>query len=169
MKDQVVLRVVAKIMIPFILVFGLYVITHGEIGPGGGFQGGVILAAAFILYGMVFGKAALEEAVPSHIVLNVAAFGALLYAGVGVYTLLAGGNFLDYSYITPTTPQIGEIWGITLVEYGVGLTVCSSMIIVYNMISELLPSECARIDDEVQVEKGRTDALKHEQDNTGGM
>lgn len=141
MKDQVVLRVVTKIMIPFILVFGLYVITHGEIGPGGGFQGGVILASAFILYGMVFGKRELEKAIPSRVVQWLASLGLLIYAGVGVSNLLKGGNFLDYSYITPTNPQLSEIWGITLVEYGVGLTVCTSMIIIYNMITERIGDE----------------------------
>ena len=59
MKDQVVLRIITKLLVPYMLVFGVYVIAHGELGPGGGFQGGVILAAGFILYGLVWGK---EEA-----------------------------------------------------------------------------------------------------------
>ena len=141
MKDQVVLRVVAKIMIPFIIIFGLYVITHGDFGPGGGFQGGVILASAFILYGMVFGREELASAVPPKIVEYAAACGVLIYAGVGVWNLLAGGNFLDYSYITPHDPRLGEAWGIILVEYGVGLTVTTVMIIIYNMIAERIGDE----------------------------
>lgn len=141
MIDQVVLRVVAKIMIPFIIIFGLYVITHGDFGPGGGFQGGVILASAFILYGLVYGKQRLAEAIPPRVVEVVAACGVLLYAGVGLYGLLAGGNFLDYSYIKPHDPRAGEAWGIILVEYGVGLTVTAVMLIIYNMISERIGDE----------------------------
>ncbi len=144
MEDQVVLRVFSKIMIPFIIIFGFYVITHGELGPGGGFQGGVILASAFILYGLVFGKDQLAEAAPPRVVEGLAAFGVLLYSGVGAWCLLAGGNFLDYSYIIPPAegaviPHLdggAEIWGMILVEYGVGITVCTVMITVYNMITE---------------------------------
>ncbi|NRA37530.1 MAG: Na(+)/H(+) antiporter subunit B [Planctomycetes bacterium] len=141
MKDQLVLRIVAKIMIPFIIVFGLYVITHGEIGPGGGFQGGVVIASAFILFGMIFGKEELEKAFPNTVVLNFAAVGVLIYAGVGVWNLFCGGNFLDYSYIVSSDPQMGEAWGMTLVEYGVGLTVCTIMIVIYNMITERIGDE----------------------------
>ncbi len=60
MKDQIILRIMTTVMMPFILVFGFYVITHGELGPGGGFQGGVVIAAAFILYGLVYGTKELQ-------------------------------------------------------------------------------------------------------------
>ena len=141
MKDQVVLRVVAKIMIPFIIIFGLYVITHGDFGPGGGFQGGVILASAFIVYGLVFGRQELAEAIPTRIVEAAAAVGVLLYVSVGLWGILGGGNFLDYSYITPHEPMTGEAWGIILVESAVGITVSTVMIIIYNMISERIGDE----------------------------
>ena len=115
MDDQIVIRVVAKMMIPFIIIFGLYVITHGDFGPCGGFQGGVIWASAFILYGLVFGRDKLLEAVPLKAVELLAAVGVLIYSGVGLWNLLSGGNFLDYSYIAPNDPMYGEAWGIILI------------------------------------------------------
>ena len=130
--NQVVVRVVAKTLIPFIILFGLYVITHGEIGPGGGFQGGVIIAAAFILYGLVFGRDELECLLPHRLLDILTAFGVLLYAGVGFASMLAGGHFLDYRAIFPTWPALG----LSLVEYGVGITVCTVMITIYNKITE---------------------------------
>ena len=136
MKDQVVLRVITKMLVPYMLVFGCYVITHGEIGPGGGFQGGVILAAGFILYGVVFGKEALHRVVPRRLVDGLAAFGVLLFAGVGVWTMLLGGRFLDYSVLPAKDYGYAEALGMTLVEYGVGITVCTVMITVYDMVSE---------------------------------
>ena len=54
MKDYIVLRVITKLLIPFILLFGIYVQMHGDYGPGGGFQAGVIFASSFILYAIVF-------------------------------------------------------------------------------------------------------------------
>ena len=61
MRYDLILRVVAKLLIPFILLFALYVQFHGDFGPGGGFQAGVILAAAVIFYGLIFGLARSEE------------------------------------------------------------------------------------------------------------
>ncbi len=136
MNEQVVLRVLAKLMIPAILVFGFYVITHGELGPGGGFQGGVVVASAFILYALVFGRPALTRALPERLVLALAAGGVLLYAGVGLVGLLRGGAFLDYSLLDAAHPAHGEVWGMTLVEYGVGITVSMVMVLVYLMITE---------------------------------
>jgi multicomponent Na+:H+ antiporter subunit B len=136
MSEQTLIRVVAKMAIPFILVFGIYVILHGELGPGGGFQGGVILAAAFILYGMVFGADELCKRIPPPVIDACMALGALIYASVGLASLLAGGTFLDYGMLEPHHAANGEALGMSLVEYGVGLTVCSVMVTIYLMISE---------------------------------
>ncbi|HIG29336.1 MAG TPA: Na(+)/H(+) antiporter subunit B [Verrucomicrobiales bacterium] len=142
MKDQVVLRVVCKITIPFILLFGLYVITHGELGPGGGFQGGVIVAASFILYCLIFGKKQGSRVLPERVTECLAGFGVLLYAGTGITTMFLQGRFLDYEVlwrrgiIPETGGGLGEVIGVTLVEYGVGITVASVMIIIFNMITE---------------------------------
>lgn len=136
MNDQVILRVVAKIAIPLILVFGVYVITHGELGPGGGFQGGVILGAGFILYGLIFGVATLEKKIPPIVTDSAMALGALLYAGTGLANMLAGGRFLDYSMLNLSRVGDAEALGMTLVEYGVGITVASVMITIYTQIAE---------------------------------
>jgi multicomponent Na+:H+ antiporter subunit B len=136
MKDQVVLRIITKLLVPFMLVFGMYVIAHGELGPGGGFQGGVILAAGFILYGLVWGKEDLHRFLPRSLTDLLAAGGVLLYAGVGVATMLMGGRFLDYAVFNPSHPGDGEALGMLLVEYGVGITVCTVMVTIYDMISE---------------------------------
>ena len=96
MRHDLILRVVAKLLIPFVLLFGLYVQFHGDFGPGGGFQAGVILAAAVIFYALIFGLADARKVVPEPLVESMMAIGVLLYAGVGVAGLLLGGNYLDY-------------------------------------------------------------------------
>ena len=140
LKQQVLLRSITKMLIPFILVFGIYVITHGEGGPGGGFQGGVILAAAFILYGLVFGTKDLKERIPTPIIDACMALGALLYASTGLLNLIVGGNFLDYGALVVLFPSSSrgdmEVWGMTAVEYGVGITVCSVIVTIYLQVSE---------------------------------
>lgn len=136
MKDQVILRVVTKITTPFILLFGFYVIAHGELSPGGGFQGGVLLASAFILYGLVFGLSELESILPRRVTDSMAFLGVALYAGVGLVGILGGYRYLDYTPLRMTGAESAESWGMTLVEYGVGLTVAAVMITVFREVSQ---------------------------------
>jgi multicomponent Na+:H+ antiporter subunit B len=135
-NDQIILRVVTKLLIPFILLFGFYVIMHGEISPGGGFQGGVILAAAFILYALVFGVRQSRRVLWRRVSDALASIGVLLYAGVGVATILLGGLFLDYSLLNPSDAPAGQALGITLVELGVGITVAAVMITIFNELTD---------------------------------
>ena len=67
MKRHTVLRVIAKLLIPYLLLFALYVQFHGDYGPGGGFQAGVIASAAFILYALIFGLASARRVARSPI------------------------------------------------------------------------------------------------------
>ena len=136
LRGQVILRVMTKLFIPFILAFGFYVITHGELGPGGGFQGGVILATAFILYALVFGRPALYRILPPRLIDVLAAVGVLIYSGVGLLCLLLGGKFLDYAMLDKARPGDGEALGMTLVEYGVGITVSMVMVLIFNQLAE---------------------------------
>jgi multicomponent Na+:H+ antiporter subunit B len=129
-KRQSILRVVSKLLIPYILLFAFYVQFHGDYGPGGGFQAGVIFAAAFILYGLVFGLEPLAQAAPPAVIEKLAALGLLTYAGVGIATMLKGGNFLDYSALEHHKVH-GQHHGIMIIEAGVGITVAAVMIAIF--------------------------------------
>lgn len=130
MKNKPVLRIVSKLLIPLIILFAFYVQFHGDYGPGGGFQAGVIFSAAIILYALVFGLDMAEQIIPVSILRMFAAFGVVLYAGVGIVALFMGGNYLEYSVLAST--QIGgQHLGILLVELGVGITVASIMLIIF--------------------------------------
>lgn len=124
-------RVVGRLLIPFILLFGLYLQFHGEYGPGGGFQAGAIVAAAIILYALLEGEAQILRVLPQRLLTGLIAGGALLYGGVGVAAMLFGGNFLDYSVLA-ADPIAGQHIGILLIEVGVGVTVTGVLISVFH-------------------------------------
>ena len=130
MRQNVILRVVSKLLIPFIMVFALYVQWHGDFGPGGGFQAGVIFAAGYILYTLIFDVDTARLVVPAVATRLCLGLGVLLYAGVGVVSLLMGGDFLDYSVLADD-PVKGQHLGILLIEFGVGLTVAAAMIAIF--------------------------------------
>ena len=100
MNSFPIIRIVTKILIPYILLFAMYVQFHGDFGPGGGFQAGVIFASALILYGLVYGLPALHRVAPPRVVEKLIALGLLLYAGTGIACMVMGGNFLDYDVLT---------------------------------------------------------------------
>ena len=130
MHNYLVLRVITKLLLPFILMFALYVQFHGDFGPGGGFQAGVIFSAGFILYALIYGTEKAEMVLPRGILRFGIACGVLLYAGVGVFGLILGGNFLNYSVLRQN-PVAGQHLGITLIEFGVGMTVASVMVTIF--------------------------------------
>jgi len=135
MRNDLVLRVVAKLLIPFILLFGLYVQFHGDFGPGGGFQAGVILAAGVIFYALINGLADARKLVPEPLVESMMAVGVLIYGGVGVAGLLLGGNYLDYFVLDSNSVQ-GQHRGIFWVEVGVATTVSGVMLKIFYMFAD---------------------------------
>lgn len=134
MKDYLVLRVIAKVMIAFMIMFALYVQFHGDFGPGGGFQAGVIAAAAIVFYAIIYGLPAARAVVPSWLVEIMVASGVLLFAGVGVAGLVLGGNYLDY-FVLDSDPVAGQHRGIFWVELGVLITVAGVMLKIFYMFA----------------------------------
>jgi multicomponent Na+:H+ antiporter subunit B len=131
LSHHLVPQVVGRLLIPFIVLFGLYVQFHGEYGPGGGFQAGAIVATGLILHALLEGESAALRAVPRRVLLGMVAGGALLYALVGVFGIVLGGNFLDYSVLSDD-PVKGQQIGILVIEAGVGITVCGALLSIFH-------------------------------------
>ena len=134
MRLDAILRVAAKMVLPFIFVFGLYVLFHGDFGPGGGFQAGIIIAAAVFLHAIIFGLGQTMRIVPPIIVEIMVPLGVLVFAGVGVAAMMTGANYLDYSYLAHDRIH-GQEWGVFLVEVGVLITVSGTMIVIFYAVA----------------------------------
>ncbi|MAB12161.1 Na(+)/H(+) antiporter subunit B [Hyphomonas sp.] len=130
---HVILRVIAKMLIPVITMFAFYVQFHGDFGPGGGFQAGVIIAVAIILYALVFGVPAAMRAVPPGFTRSLAAIGVMIYAGVGFWAMLQGGNYLEYQALfhEPAGEHHGQHIGILFIELGVLCGVSGAMLTIF--------------------------------------
>ncbi len=145
MRDKVVVRVLSKAFVPFVLLYALYVQFHGDFGPGGGFQAGVIMAAGLILHGLIYGLRDAQRVVPPRAIEIGLALGVLLYGGVGVWSISVGGNFLEYAALDPAHPAHGQHLGLLLIEGGVGITVACAMTGIYYYVAGrgLRPEESA--------------------------
>ena len=135
---HVILKVISKFLVPFIALFAFYVQFHGDFGPGGGFQAGVILAAAVILYALIFGLDAAKKAFPPSWVRVGMSLGVLLYGGTGVLTWILGGDFLSYGVLAHD-PTHGQHYGIIAVELGVLCSVTTVMIAIFYAFGSRQP------------------------------
>ena len=131
MKDNVIIQIITRLLFPFIQLFGFYVIMHGESGPGGGFQGGVILGASVILYVIVFGMDEGRKLISERTndILNCT--GALIYGGVGLLCIIAGGKYLEYNILPLGSAHFASHMGMLGIEIGVGVTVSAVMITLF--------------------------------------
>jgi multicomponent Na+:H+ antiporter subunit B len=130
MRLDTILRVATKFILPLMFLFALYVQFHGDYGPGGGFQAGVVAAAGIIVYGLVYGLPAAMRVLPPSWVETLVPLGALIYLSVGILGMLTGGNFLYYSALAQDQVH-GQEWGVFLVEVGVFVTVSSTMLAIF--------------------------------------
>ena len=130
MRKNPILRETSHLLIPAILLFALYVQFHGDYGPGGGFQAGVIFASGIILYALLHGIKKAEKVISLTLAKTLAAIGLLLYAGTGVLGIFLGGNYLDYNVLAHE-PTHGQHWGIFFIELGVGITVATVLISIF--------------------------------------
>jgi multicomponent Na+:H+ antiporter subunit B len=127
---SLIIEVGVRVMIPFIQLFGLYVIAHGHYSPGGGFQGGVVLGASFILMAIAFDLKTSLRFFSLRANAIMASSGVFIYTGTGVLCALVGGMFLDYSAldaILTLGPVEWRSMGVFVVELGVGLAVTAIM------------------------------------------
>ncbi len=131
MKEHIIIRVISRILIPFIQLYALYVIAHGELGPGGGFQGGVILSSSIILYVIAFGMGEVRKKISQKISDILSSTGVLIYGGIGLLCILAGGAYLEYDMLPLGTPKLASHLGIYGIEIGIGITVSAVLITIF--------------------------------------
>lgn len=132
--QDIIICSAARLIVPMMQLFALYVLAHGHHSPGGGFQGGVIFGASFILLAIVYDLQMVLTRIKEKSMMLISGLGVLLYAGIGVICMFLGGNFLDYSLLTGIL-QVSELearsHGILGVEVGVALTVTCIMLSLY--------------------------------------
>lgn len=135
---DLIIKTTSRLLIPFIQLFALYVIAHGHHSPGGGFQGGVILGASFILLAIAYDMRTALGRMREKVHALLCALGVLIYAGTGAVCLLLGFNFLDYSALASilgVDPVTARSHGILIVEIGVGVAVMATMIWIYSNVA----------------------------------
>ena len=131
-------RTVCRLMIPFVQLYGLYVIAHGHHSPGGGFQGGVILGASLILLALSRDLRYSSHRLGEQTNGLMSSLGVLIYAGVGALTMIFGFNFLDYGGLAGllrVSAVEARSLGILFVEIGVALAVMATMVLIYKNVA----------------------------------
>ena len=137
--QSIIVQTICSLLIPFIQLFALYVIFHGHYGPGGGFQGGVLLAVSVILQRLYLGKEVSYQKFPPKLALTLGAIGMLIFGLAGIIPMATGGAFLDYESLPLLWVHGAELrhLGILIVEIGIGLTVFGTLVLIFdNLVGE---------------------------------
>ncbi len=137
---DLIIKHTCRLIIPFIQLFALYVVAHGHHSPGGGFQGGVMLGASFILFAISQDLRLSLRRLREKTAAILGSVGVLIYAGTGFICLLLGSNFLDYSALAVllgTDEIMARSHGILFIETGVAIAVMAVMVwLYYNLSSQ---------------------------------
>ncbi len=132
--DSPIVLLGCRLLSPYIMLFGFYVVIHGHYSPGGGFQGGALLGASFLLMRVAGGDEIGRLQLKEHLAKPLAILGVAIYFGTGLLSILLGGNFLDYSFLP--IPGMDTEWlrytGILIIEVGIGLAVMATFIMIYD-------------------------------------
>jgi multicomponent Na+:H+ antiporter subunit B len=136
--DSVIVRTLVRVLVPPIQLFALYVVFHGHGSPGGGFQGGVILAAAYILIALALGRDELDRRVREGVVLLLSAGGVLIFALTGALGVLLGGALLDYQVLPfpGARGSAARALGILVIEIGVAIGVGGALILIFCRLAK---------------------------------
>jgi multicomponent Na+:H+ antiporter subunit B len=140
-SDNPIVTLISRVVSPFIMVFALYVVFHGHYSPGGGFQGGTMLAAAVLLVRLAAGKEISQLQFKKSWGNRLGSVGVLVYFGTGLLAMLWGGNYLNYEKLPLGIFGIHNAdmlrsWGILLVEAGVALAVMGILVAIYDDLLE---------------------------------
>ena len=141
--DSFVVRTTCKLMVPFLQVFGLYVLFHGHESPGGGFQGGAIIGASIILTRFTQTRRLNRSFLPGHRAVQLGAIGVLIYFAVGIVPMAFGGSFLDYGRLPLPWLPTAEVRaiGILGVEIGVAAAVAGVMVSIFDDLAPPVDEE----------------------------
>lgn len=141
-EDNPIINLVSSIVAPFIMLFALYVIFHGHYSPGGGFQGGTLMAAGILLIRLVFGKETGQLQFSGKLGTPLGSLGVLIYFGTGLAAMGLGGEFLNYHFLPFShSPSSQRSLGILLVEVGVGLAVAAILVSIFDDLLEGNPDD----------------------------
>lgn len=137
-EESVIMDVVVRVMTPLIQIFAFYVIFHGHYSPGGGFQGGALLAGSILLQRVVLGRERSAHSFSPRLAIPFGVAGIAIFAGTGVWALLSGGNLLQYDHLPfPSSAVYLRNTGILLVEIGIAFAVMGSLVSIYDDLSGL--------------------------------
>ena len=128
MNNNPIIATIFKLVIPYIVIYALYIQIAGENSPGGGFQAGAIFASGLI--GLDILKYLTIRSHIMHNLLRISVIGVMIYILTGLYSIIFGANFLDYDVLWHTKPY-GKQIGIFIVEIAIGLAVASILSLIY--------------------------------------
>ncbi|NLB77617.1 MAG: sodium:proton antiporter [Clostridiaceae bacterium] len=138
MKDFILKRM-ASIILPFICIYGFYVIFHGHVSPGGSFAGGIIVGLSFIAFSTIYGIEKGRKKLPEKVLIWTESYGTLWYGIMGMVGIIKGVPFLSNKLAGVNLGEPGALNSgglIFFIGFGVGIRVASTMVTLFFTMME---------------------------------
>lgn len=135
MAGSRILSIAARLLMPLLLMFSVFLLFRGHNAPGGGFVGGLVAASAFSLYAIANGVSAARAALRTEPRI-LAAVGLLVSLASGLPGLLAGGPFMSGVWLESPLPVVGKFGTPVLFDVGVYLVVVGIVTTMVFTLSE---------------------------------
>lgn len=137
--DDLIVKTITRLIVPFIQIYGIFIILHGHISPGGGFSGGAVLGSSIILFTLSFGLKKASKKLSHRVSAILESSGILWYILVGLLGIFLGGSFLSNREAGFFMGEAGRLLSagiIPLLTVGIGIKVASTMITLFHTIIE---------------------------------
>jgi len=137
--NNIVLKTITRLLFPFIIIYGIYIIFHGHLSPGGGFAGGTIIGAGFVLRALAFEKGKNIKILPYSIIKKAESMSMLWLVLLGMLGIFFAHSFLSNTQSIIPIGKPGYLLSgglILLLNLGIGLKVAATIVSIFSSLEE---------------------------------
>ncbi len=131
---SLIVKTVTRLTVGFIFIYGIYIVLHGHVSPGGGFAGGVIIALSFVNLMLAYGKDELYKRIPKAYLALFESIGAIMFLGIALLGFLGGYFFYDW-FVSKGEPfSIFSAGTIPLSNIAIAIKVSSGLFAIFLVL-----------------------------------
>ncbi|MDP8234539.1 MAG: MnhB domain-containing protein [Candidatus Saelkia tenebricola] len=131
---SLIIKTVTRLTVGFIFIYGIYIVLHGHVSPGGGFAGGVIIALSFVNLMLAYGKEELYKRVPKTVLSLFESIGAIMFLSIALLGFTGGYFFYDWFVYKGEPFSIFSAGTMPLSNIAIAIKVASGLFAIFLVL-----------------------------------